>query len=68
MFVFAAIGKCEVNSLLVLLVMAFFAVTNFPRECGAYTFSFLLILRLSLYAVYYAKNETGEHVPRCPTF
>ena len=32
------------------------------------TFSFLLVLRLSLQAVYYAKNETSEHVPRCPTF
>ena len=28
-FVFAAIPKCEVNSLLVLLVFVFFAVTNF---------------------------------------
>ena len=38
-FVFAAIRQCEVNSLLVLLVIAFFAVTDFfPQWCGAYVF------------------------------
>ena len=37
-------------------------------------FPFLLVLRLSLHAVYYAKKETNEHwlqtdiVIRCPTF
>ena len=68
-FVFAAIRQCEVNSLLVPLVIAFFAVTNFFfRGNVELTFSFLLVLRLSLHTVYYAKNETNEHVPRCPTF
>ena len=38
-FVFAAIRQCEVDSLLVLLVIAFFAVTDFfPQYCGAYVF------------------------------
>ena len=59
-FVFAAIRQCEVNSLLVLLVIAFFAVTDFFRSNVGLTFSFLLVLRLSLHAVYYAKNETSE--------
>ena len=48
------------NSLLVLLVIAFFAVTDFFRSNVGLTFSFLLVLRLSLHAVYYAKNETSE--------
>ena len=48
------------NSLLVLLVIAFFALTNFFRGDVELTFSFLLVLRLSLHAVYYAKNETSE--------
>ena len=48
------------NSLLVLLVIAFFAVTDFFRSNVELTFSFLLVLRLSLHAVYYAKNETSE--------
>ena len=65
---FGAIPKCEVNSLLVLLVFAFFAVTNFFHGNVELTFSFLMVLRLSLHAVYYAKNETSEHVPRCQTF
>ena len=61
-FVFAATRQCdEVNSLLVLLVIAFFAVTDFFRSNVGLTFSFLLVLRLSLHAVYYAKNETSEH-------
>ena len=61
-FVFAAIRQCEVNSLLVLLVIAFFAVTDFFFHSNVeLTFSFLLVLRLSLHAVYYAKNETSEH-------
>ena len=47
-------------SLLVLLVIAFFAVTDFFRSNVELTFSFLLVLRLSLHAVYYAKNETSE--------
>ena len=54
-FVFAAIRQCEVNSLLVLLVIAFFAVTDFFRSNVELTFSFLLVLRLSLHAIYYAK-------------
>ena len=58
-FVFAAIRQCEVNLLLVLLVIAFFAVTDFFGS-NVLTFSFLLVLRLSLQAVYYAKNETSE--------
>ena len=45
---------------LVLLVIAFFAVTNFFRSDVGLTFSFLLVLRLSLHAVFYAKNETSE--------
>ena len=57
---FAAIPQCEVNSLLVLLVIAFCAVTDFSRSNVELTFSFLLVLRLSLHAVYYAKNETSE--------
>ena len=59
-FIFPAIRQCEVNSLLVLLVIAFFAVTDFFRSNVELTFSFLLVLRLSLHAVYYAKNETSE--------
>ena len=59
-FVFAAIRQCEVNSLLVLLVIAFFAVTDFFRSNVELTFSFLLVLRLSLHAVYYAKNEERD--------
>ena len=51
-----AIRQCEVNSLLVLLVIAFFAVTNFFRGDVELTFSFLLVLRFSLHAVYYAKR------------
>ena len=47
------------NLLLVLLVIAFFAVTDFFGS-NVLTFSFLLVLRLSLHAVYYAKNETSE--------
>ena len=58
-FVFAAIRQCEVNLLLVLLVITFFAVTDFFGS-NVLTFSFLLVLRLSLHAVYYAKNETSE--------
>ena len=46
---------------LVLLVIAFFAVTIFFRGNVELTFSFLLVLRLSLHAVYYTKNETSEH-------
>ena len=49
------------SSSLVLLVIAFFAVTDFFRSNVGLTFSFLLVLRLSLHAVYYAKNETSEH-------
>ena len=45
------------NSLLVLLVIAFFALTNFFRGDVELTFSFLLVLRL---AVYYAKNVSSE--------
>ena len=59
-FVFAATRQCEVNSLLVLLVIAFFAVTDFFRSNVELTFSFPLVLRLSLHAIYYAKNETSE--------
>ena len=58
-FVLAAIRQCEVNLLLVLLVIAFLAVTYFFGS-NVLTFSFLLVLRLSLHAVYYAKNETSE--------
>ena len=47
----AAIRQFEVNSLLVLLVIAFFAVTDF---------SAVMLLRLSVHAVYYAKKETSE--------
>ena len=43
-----------------LLVIAFFAVTDFFRSNVGLTFSFLLVLRLSLHAIYYAKNETSE--------
>ena len=48
------------NSLLVLLVIAFFAVAEFFRGNVGLTFCFLLVLRLSWHAVYYAKNETSE--------
>ena len=41
-------------------MIAFFAVTHFFRSSGELTFSFLLVLRLSLHAVYYAKKETSE--------
>ena len=48
-------------SLLVLLVIGLVsAVTNFYHGDLELTFSFLLVLRLSLHAVYYAKNETSE--------
>ena len=48
-------------SLLVLLVIGLVsAVTNFYRSDVALTFSFLLVLRLSLHGVYYTKNETSE--------
>ena len=43
-----------------LLVIAFFAVTDFFRSNVGLTFSFLLVLRLLLHAVYYAKNETSK--------
>ena len=43
-----------------LLVIAFFAVTDFFRSNVGLTFSFLLALRLWLRAVYYAKNETSK--------
>ena len=59
-FVFAATRQCEVNSRLVLLVIAFFAVTDFFRSNVELTFSFLLVLHLSLHADYCAKNETSE--------
>ena len=48
------------NLLCVLLVITFLAVTNCFRGYVELTFSFLLVLRLSLHAVYYAKNETSE--------
>ena len=43
-----------------LLVIAFFAATDFFRSNVGLTFSFLLVLRLWLHAVYYAKNETSK--------
>ena len=47
-------------SLLVLLVIGLVsAVTNFYRSDVELTFSFLLVLRFSLHAVYYTKNETS---------
>ena len=58
--VFAAIRQCEVNSLLVLLAIAFFTVTDFFHSNVELTFSFVLALRFSLHVVYYAKNETSE--------
>ena len=49
--------KCEVNSLLALLVITFFAVANFfPGVMWRLRFPFL-VLSLSLHAVYYTKNE-----------
>ena len=60
-FVFAAIRRRELNSLLVLQVIAFFALTDFFRGNVELTFSFLLVLCFSLHEVYmYAKNETSE--------
>ena len=57
------------SSLLVLLVFAFFAVTNFfPWECGAYVLLSSGLAFVIIHVVYYAKNEASEHVPRCPTF
>ena len=60
----------NMNSVLVLLVIAFFGLLYpiYFRGNKELMFSFLLVLRLSLQAVYYAKNETSENVPRCPTF
>ena len=52
--------EVRLRSLLVLLVIAFFVVTDFFRSNVELTFSFLLVLCLSLHAVYYAKNETSE--------
>ena len=43
-----------------LLVIAFFALTNFFLGDVELTFSFLPVVRFSLHAVYYAKNETSE--------
>ena len=57
--------------ILVLLVITVFRLCRNQFFFGGNVelkFSFLLVLRLSLHAVYYAKNETSEHVPRCPTF
>ena len=68
--VFAAIRQREVNSLLVLLVIAFFALTNFFRGDVELTFSFLLVLRFSLHAVYYAIKRTrpvNSHCSSMPT-
>ena len=47
---FVAIRQCKVNSLLVLLLIALFAVTDFFSAVinVELTFSFLLVLRLSL--------------------
>ena len=73
-FVLAAIRQWKVNSLLVLLVIGFFAVNDFLRSNVGLTFSFLLVLRLSLHAVYYATERdqwtviVHVHVPRCSTF
>ena len=48
-------------SLLVLLVIGLVsAVTNFYCSDVELTFSFLVVLRLSLHVVYYTKNETSE--------
>ena len=58
--VFSPIRQREVNSLLVLLVIAFFALTDFFRGDVELTFYCLLVLRFSLHAVYYATNETSE--------
>ena len=57
-------------SLLVLLVIGLVsAVTNFYRSDVQLTFSFLLVLRLSLHAVFYTKNETSEQsCSSMPTF
>ena len=55
---------CEMNSLLVLSVVAFFAVIKRPtcfRGNVELKFPFLLVLGLSLHAVYNAKNGTSEH-------
>ena len=43
-----------------LLVIALFAVTDFFRSNVGLMLSFLQVLRLSLHAVYYAKDETSE--------
>ena len=54
---------------MVLLVVAFFAVTNFFfRGNVELTFPFLPVVLLSLHAVYYAKNETSDidHVNSVP--
>ena len=57
-FVFPAIRQCEMNSLLVLLVVSFFAVTNcFFRGNVELTFPFLQDFRITPY-IHYA----------CPTF
>ena len=60
------------NSLLVLLVIAFLAVTDFFCSNVELTFSFLLVLRLSLHAVYYLRTRPKwtviVRVPRCPIF
>ena len=50
----------EIAFIILVLVIAFFAVTHFFRGNVELTFSFRLVLRLSLHAVYYAKNETSE--------
>ena len=43
-------------------LLAFFAISNFfSRGNVELTFSFLLVLHLSLHAVCYAKNEISEH-------
>ena len=50
----------EFAFIILVLVIAFFAVTNFFGSNVELTFFFLLVLRLSLHALYYAKNEERD--------
>ena len=50
----------EIDFIILVLVIAFFAVTHFFRGNVELTFSFRLVLRLSLHAVSYVKNEERD--------
>ena len=63
-----AIRQCEVIEVTLGPVGHWF-LRFVPRLCGAYVFlSSGLAFVIKCGPVYYGKNETSEHVSRCPTF